>query len=1501
MKDTSLYIFFAFLLCVSHAFSGQARAQSKASESVSAASTPAKSGSAKPASGHGARQLTAGGATKAPSIENTRLNGIVIYDNDKDVNTFGLYSYSVTSPIKRKAQQLMPRIGASGGAMVSDGKLYIYDFAVDYGYVSSANYITFDLATGELLSKKSMGYDLYPVYHHAATAAAKDPTDGTVYCCSYSYHETTRQLGYNLSTWNLEAMTKDSIAVMDAPMRVMACGSDGTLYGITASTASNGNNGGMLVRIDKKTGKTTKIGDTGVRPKYFQSAVINTDNGNFYWFANEEDESANLYQISLTTGKAEKIGPLPNGDQVVGAYVPAAETSDLAPSAATGVSLHFEGGALTGTVAFDIPSKTYSGSDLSGTVSYTVTDGRTQIAGGTGTAGGHVEKEVTVGGDGIHTITVTLSNAEGDSPASDIKQYIGYDTPLAAGNVSLTRAGKLNRLTWTAPEGTVNGGYMDKAELKYKITRMPENTVVAQAQSASAFEETFDSDELRLCHYEVAPVNGQLTGAAAASDTITVGEAITPPYAQDFTEAGSVSLFTVIDTNKDNYTWGHSNKTVRYRGSFTSAADDWLITPPLRMKAGQTYTLGYKAYGISTRNTNKLTVRLGGAATADGMSIILKEETSYSNTSREPAEETVKVTPAADGTYHIGFHISSDKGMGNFTIDNLSVSAPASNGVPAAVTDMAAVPGEKGKLTAGISFTSPSATAGGDALEEPTEIKLLRNGIVIKTFQPSMPVQPQSYQYEDAVDKSGIYIYSAVCSNSNGEGEASSDTIYIGTDKPLSPASVRLKEIKSGSAALSWDASAAAGENGGYVDASAVTYNIYDARNVAVASSVSGTSFTIEDFDANGAQEAVSFCVEAENTEGKSAQRTMSNSILSGKAYGTPYAETFAGAEYTKGPWENETLKGKSYDSKWTPRPDQDHGGDGGSADFGGYTAGASSRLSGPKTDVSGMKNPYLRFWSIMPKGGVRISVMVSSNDGEWKEIGKIKNTEEWTLHGFSLAPYMSERLRVAFTGECLNEYTFAYIDDVEIKDISGNDISLTGMDGSYKARPGIETLYSVRLENNGAEDAEDVELRITDGAGCVLGSSTVSRIAAQTSQTRQVAVSFPASSAGSETKIHATAYHGADGDTRNNTTDAVTVFVEGSALPAPAGLKGTASGTEVTLEWSSPDLTRPAAAKTLEDFESCKPFTTGGFGAWKTVDVDKGSTYVFGEASLWPNAGQPQAFMTFDISSEYFNGLDLGAHFDMTREHGSKLAVCWASDPAKTNIGHNDDWLISPLLDGSAHPVSFSARSYSDKYALESFEVYYSTSGNDVADFTNKIAAVSELPADWTMFCYDLPAGASHFAVRCTSENAFILGIDNVAYYPQPQAEEGLQVSGYNIYRNGMLIGQSTAESFTDSSAQGQGLRYAVSAVYGDKGESALCDAITVDNTSGISSVTERPAVSTANGLSVTGTRGNTVEIYNASGMKVASYKGDVSNVVLPPDLYVIRTCGMTFKAVIK
>lgn len=1436
--------------------------------------------------------------SNAPSLENLRINGIVTYDKNKDVNTFGLYSYSVIKPVQRKEIKLIPGISASGGAIVSDNKLYTYDYAIDYGWVSKASYITYDLKTGEELERNNIGYDLYTAYHHAATAAAKDPTDGNVYCCSYFYDETTKELKYNLSKWNLENMEKDSIAPISVPMRVMACDRNGILYGITSNTATDTNNGGMLVKIDKKNGEITKIGDTGIKPKYFQSAVIDINSNKFYWFANEEDESANLYEVNLNTGNAIKIDILPFEDQVIGAYIPEPEAADGAPSAATNISTEFTDGKLSGIISFDMPSKTYDGNTLTGNLTYKITANNTDIGSGVSNAGSHVEKEINVDNSGFYTLRVTVENESGNSPIAEIDEYIGYDTPLPVNNIVLTREGNVNRLSWDAPQGTVNGGFMNIEELKYKITRMPENIVIEESYEGLHFEETIDKDDLSICYYKIAAVNDIFAGEDSYSNTVTVGVSITPPYVENFDEEYSAELFTIIDSNNDNCTWTLSSKTMRYRASFSNNADDWLITPPVKMVSGQTYNLMYKVYGLSSRNQNKLAVYMGDMATVENMSTIIKDVSSYSNSSSEPIEETIKIIPENDGIYYIGFHIISESGMGNFTIDDIDISKPISSDIPGQATSLSVVPGLYGELTSKVSFTSPTINAGGETLEELTGIEILRNGEVIESIVPET-IEPTVYTFNDNLENSGKYIYSIRCVNSFGIGEAISDTAYIGIDIPLNPKSVSLKQ-NNASAILSWDKISDIGINDGYVNVNAVKYNIYDKSGELIAENIDDMSFIIENIDTIGEQLNIWYSVESTNESGKSEYRTDSNPILNGKSYDTPYNENFADAEFTNGPWENETINGKSYDSKWQARPDQDYTNDGGSADFCGYAKGASSRMTGPKINISGLTNPVLSFWAIIPKGNINVTVSVSLNDGIWQEIGTLGNCTKWTRYYFELKDFKSENMRIAFTGECLNDYHFAYIDNICIDEAPEYDVSINSIYGPIKSKAGISTEYMIELLNNGIYDIESLEVNIKDNNNNILAAETIDLIPALTDSTYSIPVIFNAAYIGQTITLYAELKFNENENNSNNCSENISTFIEGNTFPAVNKLTGKAENGQVLLSWDEPDLSKPDDAIIFEDFESYEPFTINGFGNWTVADEDKGSTYVFGETSLWPNAGQPQAFIVMDTKSEYFTGLNLDQLFGMEYINGKNLAVCWASDPSKTEIGHNDDWLISPLLSGKEQSISFSAKSYSDKYELETFEIYYSNTNNNVTDFIYKIGEESEVSANqWNTFTYKLPEGSKYFAIRCISQNAFMLCIDNIIYYPTPLPAENLEITGYNIYRDNIFIGQSQTNEFTDENPTDNN-EYSVSVVY-NSGESNMSETCNVEMPVSLKNQISAPIIITENGLSIIGINDTVVNIYDISGIKVLTHKGDLVNYVLPTGFYIIQVYDKNIKIFIK
>ena len=644
------------------------------------------------------------------------------------------------------------------------------------------------------------------------------------------------------------------------------------------------------------------------------------------------------------------------------------------------------------------------------------------------------------------------------------------------------------------------------------------------------------------------------------------------------------------------------------------------------------------------------------------------------------------------------------------------------------------------------------------------------------------------------------------------------------------------------------------------------------------------------------------FSVTAKNQKGES-EPAQSNSRLVGPSYPAPYTESFADAAITNGPWTTELLAGKSYDSDWTPREDQSQDNDGGSADFQGYAAGASTRIYSPKIDISAVDNPRLNAWILMPTGGVRVRFQISDDYADWHDVDTIEVAEEWTRVNIDLTSYKSKNLRIALVGECLKDFNFAYVDHIEIRGYLDNNLQATGITGPDKVNFKEEAKYVVSVLNEGVRDASQFTVYLTDEEFNVLATKTVESLAAQSSVNVEISYTPSIEMAGSELTVYGVVGYDSDEEQDDNRTKtAVVTKVKGSSYPVATGLTGNREGAAIKLAWSAPSLSKPVAEVVTDGFEDYDPFTIDGFGAWTVADVDGGNTYVFGESQSWPNAGQPQAFMIFDMNSEHIAGLGVDERFMMDNSHGSKLAVCWSSDPQTTDLGHNDDWLISPRLADGGQTVSFQAKAYDSSFT-ESIEVYYSTTGNAVEDFTNNLAKVSSVPADtWATYTYDLPANATYFAIRCVSANAFLLGIDNVVYKPQPVLPEGLAVESYNVYRNGELLDNTAATEFTDNAPSDGDNVYAVSVVY-NMGESILSDPCTV-GTSGIENNSmDNIRVYEENGaIVIRGAEGKRATVSDMSGIVLHNdICSDVSVISVNRGVYVVKVNGKAIKVIVR
>ena len=119
---------------------------------------------------------------------------------------------------------------------------------------------------------------------------------------------------------------------------------------------------------------------------------------------------------------------------------------------------------------------------------------------------------------------------------------------------------------------------------------------------------------------------------------------------------------------------------------------------------------------------------------------------------------------------------------------------------------------------------------------------------------------------------------------------------------------------------------------------------------------------------------------------------------------------------------------------------------------------------------------------------------------------------------------------------------------------------------------------------------------------------------------------------------------------------------------------------------------------------------------------------------------------------------------------------------------------------------------------------------------------------------------------------------LDDITYRPQP-----IEVEGYNIYRDGKLLGQSDKTSFTDATA-GKNHTYHVTALY-DAGESGFSDAAIVGT-----------------GALDTVAADTTVTVYDLSGRQVYSgSRSAIASAALVPGVYVIKSAETTAKIVIR
>ena len=240
--------------------------------------------------------------------------------------------------------------------------------------------------------------------------------------------------------------------------------------------------------------------------------------------------------------------------------------------------------------------------------------------------------------------------------------------------------------------------------------------------------------------------------------------------------------FIVIDNNGDNTTWIWSeyNHSVLYSNGM-EAADDWLISPAIKLEAGKFYHFAIDAMCNAPHYPEKFEVKLGTAPTVSGMTQSVMDETTVENTALVTYEQE-NISVAETGYYHFGIHAISDAGMWNLTVANFLVEKGASPTAPAAVTDLLVtqIPDEN---KVNIRFKAPTTAINGNKLTSNiAKIVILRDGEPAITIEDIAPGTEQ--HIEDIVPKVGKHTYQVIPYDADDPGEKS-ELVEILISAPL--------------------------------------------------------------------------------------------------------------------------------------------------------------------------------------------------------------------------------------------------------------------------------------------------------------------------------------------------------------------------------------------------------------------------------------------------------------------------------------------------------------------------------------------------------------------------------------------------------------------------------------------------------------------------------------------------------------------------------------------
>lgn len=945
-----------------------------------------------------------------------------------------------------------------------------------------------------------------------------------------------------------------------------------------------------------------------------------------------------------------------------------------------------------------------------------------------------------------------------------------------------------NVITFAAPTQTIGGETLTD-NISIDIVRNGE-TVKTLTDVSPGSGQTYTDEVPAEGIYRYMIVASNAAGQGRKSDIVSV-RVIMPqdvPFAISFKEEEAFDRFMVVDNNGDGTTWFYSSydEAADYLSDFDNEGDDYLISQPLRLKAGKQYDVTVHIAG-NNYDMERFEVVAGTEATAEGLNMSVIEPTEV--TSNKLNEYSGSFTAETDGLYYVAVHAISDARTYHLYVVDLNVEQGAEPTAPAAPA-LSVTVGAEGALAATVVVTAPDKSVEGNALSSISKLELYRDDLLIDEWTEVSPGAVLTSSDEGMLQPS-FYTYRAMAYNEYGKGEKSEKTtVYIGLDQPLAPETI-LAVDHAESIDLSWSEVKSVGMNGGYVNPAEVTYNIWDVDvseyyvffNDLIASLKGETSHSFEYAVDEGEQMYKYFAVRPVNeaTEDEDQADWTAAGVFAGKPY-TDVVEGFAD-ESLHYFWESDAMIAISNYSSDD---------DGVALALLADTPGQKAFISG-KLDLKDAANPMLIFDALNASNISTLYVMGSVDQKTWNLLQVVSLSEEdYQNYQIPLNSLKNHEryAQIAIVANYTNVATeedygdMFFIDNIRIGDFLDNNLSVSASAPSATLIAGNSETIDVVVENIGLQAASNYTVKVMAGEKELLNETVADELASFAKKHFLAELSTSVFDEAGDVLVTISVDYTADQDTDNNNLSAF-ITIEESTAAAPGNLTAEDKGASgINLEWTVPEVT---AEFVTEDFES-------GAGEFTQIDGN-------GDGFGW----------------DYMYDDELKSNSG----NGGMQSYSWL--PNGVGAVQVDNWLVTPLaiLDGT---FSCWAAAQDGEWTDEHFAVYVSTTGNESVDDFTQVSDVFDVTGWSQEFTVDLSSYAGqegYIAIRhFNSYDNFALVVDDISFTKAPSLP-----AKYNVYVDQQLIATVEGEVTTYTMAAGQLAEgehsFAVTAVYASGNES--------------------------------------------------------------------------------